>query len=323
MDISTPENIYINGNIKKDEENIVKYKFIKRNVDDKVMRLEFSANSENIDYNISCKDINGKTIDAKYTEQKNLGKKIIDINSLNDIDSIIFEIFLNNSNISSNISDEISYTLRYRTSDKENSFKNYIQNKNVEIKEIKEESNITLDHRKIEIMIPSIKDSENNESISANYYMKIYERQDENEYIGGTISINENINPYKEYELNIKDDNYSTVIEIPNDKKDYYIKLNAITKDNELLSYDKPILIKYEGKPDEDTTDGNHDTPSCSDCETDDGKNTTLIIIIIVISVICLILILMVVHLALKMRKNKIEDVDKNENLELLQNSGA
>ena len=323
LDISTPENIYINGNIKKGEENIVKYKFFKRNVDDKVMRLEFSANSENIDYNISCKDINGKTIDAKYTEQKNLGKKIIDINSLNDIDSIIFEIFLNNSNISSNISDEISYTLRYRTSDKENSFKNYIQNKNVEIKEIKEESNITLDHRKIEIMIPSIKDSENNESISANYYMKIYERQDENEYIGGTISINENINPYKEYELNIKDDNYSTVIEIPNDKKDYYIKLNAITKDNELLSYDKPILIKYEGKPDEDTTDGNHDTPSCSDCEADDGKNTTLIIIIIVISVICLILILMVVHLALKMRKNKIEDVDKNENLELLQNSGA
>ena len=193
----------------------------------------------------------------------------------------------------------------------------------MEIKEIKEESNITLDSRKIEIMIPSIKDSENNESISANYYMKIYERQDENEYIGGTISINENINPYKEYELNIKDDNYSTVIEIPNDKKDYYIKLNAITKDNELLSYDKPILIKYEGKPDEDTTDGNHDTPSCSDCEADDGKNTTLIIIIIVISVICLILILMVVHLALKMRKNKIEDVDKNENLELLQNSGA
>jgi hypothetical protein len=287
------------------------------------MRLEFSANSENIDYNISCKDINGKIIDAKYTEQKNLGKKIIDINSLNDIDSIIFEIFLNNSNISSNISDEISYTLRYRTSDKENSFKNYIQNENVEIKEIKEESNITLDYRKIEIMIPSIKDSENNESISANYYMKIYERQDENEYIGGTISINENINPYKEYELNIKDDNYSTVIEIPNDKKDYYIKLNAITKDNELLSYDKPILIKYEGKPDEDTTDGNHDIPSCSDCETDDGKNTTLIIVIIVISVICLILILMVVHLALKMRKNKIEDVDKNENLELLQNSGA
>ena len=69
-----PENTYINGVLEKGTK-FNEYKLIKKDVKDKKMRIELSANSGDIDYTIFYED-NKK---PDYLEQINLGKIIIDV----------------------------------------------------------------------------------------------------------------------------------------------------------------------------------------------------------------------------------------------------
>jgi hypothetical protein len=175
LEFVTPDNIYINGNLKSVENNENKYKLIKKNKNDKILRVEFSSSSEHVKYKITPEDI-------KYEEISNLGKKNIDINVENILDPIILTIYSDETIEDKNL---LSYSFRYRTDEGKKTFKNYgtYGDTNGKIKSNTIEEKPELNIKKVEITIPSIKESqslrnllnlEDLEKSAPNYYLKVY-----------------------------------------------------------------------------------------------------------------------------------------------------
>ena len=247
IDYIAPNNIYINSNLELNKDySINKYKLIKKNSDDKIMRIEFSPSSNEIKYKLYYNNTSTnnllKSSEVNYKEEETFGKKNIDINLEEDFDTIIFEIY---NDKKENDINKLSYSLRYRT-DKENKFINYIINDNIKIIETKKENNM----RKISLSIPPLKNNETSEIISADYFLKIFKYSENDLSIKNTISIIDNLEPYQIIELIINSDNYNQTIEIPDNNNKYYIIINAITKDRELLSYNS-FFIEPEKKQEE------------------------------------------------------------------------
>ena len=286
IDYVAPDNIYINGNLEAGINSSNKYRLIKKNVNDKKIRVEFSSSSENVKYKLYYN--NNKTenllyiTQVDYNSQQNLGKENIDINLDDNFDSLIFEVY--NDKIENDIN-KLSYTLRYRTDEGKTIFRNYKINGTTEIKVEKKDK-----IKKIELTIPSIQDSNTFEFISANYYLKIYKHSKTDLLINNTISVVDGIEPYKSYEFKIDEVSIKKDIEVPNDSNKYYIAITAVTSDKELLSYESFIIDIEKNKEDK---------------KDDDDDNTLLWILILIGSLLFLLVVILLIRCICKRRKNK------------------
>ena len=281
----TPENTYINGNLEIGKNSTNKYKLIKKNSNDKKIRVEFSSSSDNVKYKMyynTFEKLRLASTQVDYEVVENLGKQNIDINLEDEFDSFIFEVYTDSIEDDKN---KLSYTLRYRTDEGKIKFKNYKLNGTVELVVKKKDNNKYLD-----ISIPRIQDSNTLEFISANYYLKVYKYNEKDIIINNTISILDGIEPYKIYEFNINEEFYKKNIEIPNDDNKYYATITAVTSDKELLSYTS--FAKKEKEEEED----------------DDDDNDWIIIVIIIIAILLIIFIILLIHCLLKKRRNKVEE---------------
>ena len=281
IDYVTPDNVYINGNLEPGQNTTNRYKLIKKNSNDKKIRIEFSSSSKNIKYNMYYNRNENllSSTQVDYEVKNNLGKQNIDINLDENYDSFIFEIY---SDKIENDINKLSYTLRYRTDEGKKVFRNYKLNGKTEINTQKKDK-----IKNIILSIPAIQDSETLEFISAIYYIKIYKQSGNDLLINNTISIINGIEPYKTYEEKINEESIKKNIEVPNDKNKYYIVITAVTSDKELLSFNS-IFVE----------------------EKNDEKNNKwwIIILIIILVIILLIVLIIVIHCILRKRKNKIED---------------
>jgi hypothetical protein len=316
----SPNNIYINSNLEKGKTSVNKYKLIKKNSDDKFMRIEFSYSSENVKYKLNYDNNSSSSLlqepNIDYKEKKSLGKKNIDINLDSENDTIIFEIYNDNKEI--DISG-LSYSLRYRTN-KENNFKNYKTNGDIKITEQKtdKQNNKT----KLSISIPPIIDNSTSETISAQYYLKIYNYSNKNMVINGTISLVDNLEPYKIIKFNGKDNVYNQNIELPNDNEKYFLLVNAITEERELLSYNS-VLVEIEKEEGSDTdtdtdTDSHTDSHSDSDSKGENKSNGLpgwALALIIVLGVLLLLALGFIIFRCVMKRKGNVVEEDGNQKL--------
>ena len=280
IDFVTPDNVYINGNLEPGKNTTNRYKLIKKNSNDKKIRIEFSSSSKNIKYNMYYNRNENllSSTQVDYEVKNNLGKQNIDINLDENYDSFIFEVY---SDKIENDINKLSYTLRYRTDEGKKVFRNYKLNGKTEINTQKKDK-----IKNIILSIPAIQDSETLEFISAIYYIKIYKQSGNDLLINNTISIINGIEPYKTYEEKINEESIKKNIEVPNDKNKYYIVITAVTSDKELLSFNSIFV----------------------DEKNDENKKWWIIILIIILVIILLIVLIIVIHCILRKRKNKIED---------------
>ena len=94
--------------------------------------------------------------------------------------------------------------------------------------------------------------------------------------------------PYKIIEFNGKDEIYNKSIELPNDNEKYFLLVNAITDDRELLSYNSLIVkIEKEQPPD---TDKESDSDSGSKWDNQSGGLPKLALALIIILAVLLAL---------------------------------
>ena len=282
IDYVAPNNIYINGNLEPGIKSTNKYRLIKKNPNDKKIRVEFSSSSENVKYKLYYNETQNllSATQVDYDSKQNLGKQNIDINLDDNYNSLFFEVY--NDKIE-NDKNKLSYTLRYRTDEGKKIFKNYKISGTTKIKVNKKDK-----IKKVELTIPSIQDSDTLEIISANYYLKIYKQSKNDLFINNTISVVDGIEPYKSYEFKMNETSIKKNIEIPNDSNAYYISITAVTSDKELLSY-KSFLIDEKKKL---------------------SSNILFWILIGILILLLLIAIIIVLRCICKKRKNKnvIED---------------
>jgi len=301
IDYIAPNNIYINSNLEKGISS--KYKLIKKNSDDKIMRIEFSYSSENVKYKLDYADTTPNNLLSEptinYEEKNTLGKKNIDINLDNEHDTLIFEIYSDKTDIDVS---ELSYSLRYRT-DKENNFKNYKTKGNINL--VKKETDKVNNKTNITLSIPAIKDNSTSEIISAQYYLKVYNYSSKNILINNTISLVDNLEPYKVIEFTNKNEDYEQKLELPNNNEKYFILVDAITDDRELLSYNSIIVDIEKGKDDGGKSDDVQPEKS-------GGLPVWALVLIIILSVLLLIAIaFIIVRCIMKKRGNVVEDDNK------------
>jgi hypothetical protein len=301
IDYIAPNNIYINSNLEKGISS--KYKLIKKNSDDKIMRIEFSYSSENVKYKLDYADTTPNNLLSEptinYEEKNTLGKKNIDINLDNEHDTLIFEIYSDKTDIDVS---ELSYSLRYRT-DKENNFKNYKTKGNINL--VKKETDKVNNKTNITLSIPAIKDNSTSEIISAQYYLKVYNYTSKNILINNTISLVDNLEPYKVIEFTNKNEDYEQKLELPNNNEKYFILVDAITDDRELLSYNSIIVDIEKGKDDGGKSDDVQPEKS-------GGLPVWALVLIIILSVLLLIAIaFIIVRCIMKKRGNVVEDDNK------------
>ena len=301
IDYIAPNNIYINSNLEKGISS--KYKLIKKNSDDKVMRIEFSYSSENVKYKLDYPDTTPNNLLSEptinYEEKNTLGKKNIDINLDNEHDTLIFEIYNDKTDVKES---ELSYSLRYRT-DKENNFKNYKTKGNINL--VKKETDKVNNKTNITLSIPAIKDNSTSEIISAQYYLKVYNYSSKNILINNTISLVDNLEPYKVIEFTNKNEDYEQKLELPNNNEKYFILVDAITDDRELLSYNSIIVDIEKGKDDGGKSDDVQPEKS-------GGLPVWALVLIIILSVLLLIAIaFIIVRCIMKKRGNVVEDDNK------------
>jgi hypothetical protein len=301
IDYIAPNNIYINSNLEKGISS--KYKLIKKNSDDKIMRIEFSYSSENVKYKLDYADTTPNNLLSEptinYEEKNTLGKKNIDINLDNEHDTLIFEIYSDKTDIDVS---ELSYSLRYRT-DKENNFKNYKTKGNINL--VKKETDKVNNKTNITLSIPAIKDNSTSEIISAQYYLKVYNYTSKNILINNTISLVDNLEPYKVIEFTNKNEDYEQKLELPNNNEKYFILVDAITDDRELLSYNSIVVDIEKGKDDGGKSDDVQPEKS-------GGLPVWALVLIIILSVLLLIAIaFIIVRCIMKKRGNVVEDDNK------------
>lgn len=290
LDYITPENTYINGNLDAGKQSYNKYKLIKKDSNDKNIRVEFSSASDDVKFRINNEVKNLKGINYKVTEK--LGKKNIDIELGDETNSLIFEVYTNEIVEDKN---KLSYMIRYRTDEGKKVFKNYdtINNTNgtLVLKSQKKEK-----VNNIEITIPSIQDSETSQKIPATYYLNIYKYNKEDLLLYNTISIVDSSEPYKSYEFKFEEDFYIKNIEIPAEDN-YYLTLKAVTPDKEFLSY-KSYLINNDN----------------NDEESSNNSDIFWIILIVCIGVILLIILFICIRsccIKNRIKNDQIDDIQK------------
>ena len=308
IDYIAPNNIYINSNLEKGKASVNKYKLIRKNSDDKIMRIEFSYSSENVKYKLyytntsSVNFLQETSID--YKEEKSLGKKNIDINLGDESNTIIFEIYNDNKDVDVS---GLSYSLRYRT-DKENNFKNYVTKEDIKI--IDQKSEKENNKTKLSLSIPSIKDKTTPDTISAQYYLKVYNYSNKDIFVNGTISLVDKLEPYKIIEFKGKNDTYNQNLELSNDNNKYFLVVNAITDERELLSYNSVLIDLEKG----DETDKPSDTtePSGEKSTKSSGLPGWALALIIVLGVLLLLAIAFIIFRYVSKKKgNVIENEDQ------------
>ena len=172
-----------------------------------------------------------------------------------------------------------------------------METKNGDIKIIKETKDNNI--RNISLSIPIIKDNETSKIISAEYYLKIYQFSDKDLFINNTISIIDNLDPYKIIEFTTNETEYNNTITVPNDKNKYYMRVNAITNERELLSYNSFII------------DINNEKDGGQKEESKGGLEWYYILLIILAILILLVIIIFSIRYAMKKRENKIEVVEQ------------
>jgi hypothetical protein len=132
-----------------------------------------------------------------------------------------------------------------------------------------------------------------------------------------TISIIDGMEYYKDYEFSFNDTECKRTIDIPYNKN-VYITIKAMTPDKELLSYESILFDREDNKQDNDNDNKPDNKPDNDNTEIYNESKFRLIIIIILASIIGIIFIFIIVHYLLKKRKNKVEEMDKidtNNNL--------
>ena len=197
--------------------------------------------------------------------------------------------------------------MRYRT-DKENNFKNYVTKEDIKI--IEQKSEKENNKTKISLSIPSIKDKTTPDTISAQYYLKVYNYSNKDIFVNGTISLVDKLEPYKIIEFKGKNDTYNQNLELSNDNNKYFLVVNAITDERELLSYNSVLIDIEKG----DETDKPSDTtePSGEKSTKSSGLPGWALALIIVLGVLLLLAIAFIIFRYVSKKKgNVIENEDQ------------
>ena len=141
-------------------------------------------------------------------------------------------------------------------------------------------------------------------------------------FVNGTISLVDNLEPYKIIHFNGKDEIYNQNIELPNDNEKYFLSVNAITDERELLSYNS-VLIELEKekepesdkKTDSDKTDSDKKTDSGTK-EDNNSKSSglpgwALALIIVLLVLLALAIGFIIFRCIMKRKGNVVEDNSK------------
>ena len=115
----------------------------------------------------------------------------------------------------------------------------------------------------------------------------------------------DNLEPYEVIEFTNKNDDYLKKLELSNNNEKYFILVDAITYDRELLSYNSIVVDIEKGKDDCGKND---------DVEPEKNGGLPAWVLILIISVLALLLIAIVftiIRCILRKKGNVIEDYNK------------
>ena len=230
----SPYNQYNFGSLKNIDKPKIVYKLKKNLQDDNYMKIEFSANNNNIKFQVAINYTNPDKYDPikNNPEQKINGKQYLQIKfeeKYNYLYLIVYSIEKPGENeftfryVTSNDINKISYYDIYK---KEKSIKTEMKNKKLNVY--------------LKKLIKKVGGSELNVNVPVTYYLKAIPSKDTKKVKLETITIS-NVNSTKSYKIISKGDKDVATFEIkdyPKDQK-YDLIVTAITReDSEILYYD-------------------------------------------------------------------------------------
>ena len=116
----------------------------------------------------------------------------------------------------------------------------------------------------------------------------------------------DNLEPYEVIEFTNKNDDYLKKLELSNNNEKYFILVDAITYDRELLSYDSIVVDIEKGKDD--------GSAKSDDVEKEKNGELPVWVLILIISILALLLIAIIftiIRCILRKKGNVIEDYNK------------
>ena len=272
-DIPATEKIYQYGNIKNNE--IVTYKL---KVDNSTgdMRIQFAANSENVDFTINAEK-NSK--DAKYNfenmqTKEERGKKFITFAKPKDKNYLYLHVFCKNSNVDSKLN---NYVFKYMNADNRKSFFEYpILKNNPNIKASLSKDTLNVKFNKI-----------NKSGVSITYSLKVATKWEHSEdELKNTIAFTESTSSVVQVKETSDDEIMITMENISIDNIDY-VSIIAQIKDGPIIEY-----VSYN--------------PTKKFDEDDDDNNKPLIIVVSIVgSIIFLIMVVLIIIIVMYNLKTK------------------
>ena len=116
----------------------------------------------------------------------------------------------------------------------------------------------------------------------------------------------DNLEPYEVIEFTNKNDDYLKKLELSNNNEKYFILVDAITYDRELLSYDSIVVDIEKGKDD--------GSAKSDDVEKEKNGELPVWVLILIISILALLLIAIIftiIRCILRKKGKVIEDYNK------------
>jgi hypothetical protein len=313
-DFLMPLDTYINGYLSTNEESHI-YNLNKKNVNDTKLRIEFSSSSECYEFKI-VNNTKNQNNEVEINPKNILGKKVYDIDFIDDnSQNFTLKIMHKTGNIT-----EFSYSLRYRTDEGTKTFINYEitgEHKTITSTEIKNENNT----KTIQINIPPVKKS--NELVDANYYLKIYEKNEKSSTISDTIAIVDEVEPLELYYIKCNDDSCNKIVNISS-VNSYIISVIAVTPDKELLSYKSIEIIgtgedkktdEPTGKQSDEETEtqtGDSGQPGINNDGEENKENSYTVVFVIIIVVLVILLAIFIILYILKRNKSQAIELEKD-----------
>ena len=284
-DVVVTEKLYQYGKI--NDKNTVNHYRLKVDNSTGYMRIQFSTNSENIDYKIN-KSPGTKTDQFELEEEEKRterGKTFITFKKPKDAEYIYLHVFLkekpSNEKIQSN-----NYVFKYMNSDSKEKFFEY---------QIKNSPNIVLNTTNKEYYIVKF-NKINKDNVEVIYSIKGVESNNYKNENFTTIALTESPSTVIK-KNNSKEDEISVKIDKKNGRSFNYFQVIAQIRDGPITEYEayNTYIIKETNEP------GNPD----NDNDDDDNSNTKVVVIIIISAVLFVIIIILVVIIFTFNAKNK------------------
>ena len=284
-DVVIPISQYHFGNLNETQPASV-YKLRKNSKDDTIIRLEFSKNSDaiNFAYKEKIKETNDVNEEAFYTNstaikvkeiENNLGKSIIDFQVGKDYNEILLSIFANNEQHKVQDVSLTNYVFKYRSSQEEFS--------NLSTGSITVNNSTSNDTFNFEFVVGGVKLNTN--VVSASYYLKMYNTTTiKTNEILKTLAFTNNSPITLVSKTNVKEEQVKFNVSLAAEQN-YTAIVFGVTEDKEYFIY-QPYLIQT----------GKIDKPS--------NAGQIILIILLVLVIIAIIVALVFVYFTLKKKKN-------------------